>query len=72
MAGRWNGTASTPPETTSVTNRSSAATSAVLFFGILLTVARQTANQAFGRLPRPGRWLLVAVGIYLIIRQWWG
>jgi hypothetical protein len=44
----------------------------VLFFGILLTVARQTANQAFGRLPRPSHWLLFAVGIYLIIRQWWG
>jgi cytochrome c biogenesis protein CcdA len=51
----------------------------VLFFGILLTVARQTANQAFGRLKQCDRWLLpatgwllVAVGIYLIIRQWWG
>jgi cytochrome c-type biogenesis protein len=51
----------------------------VLVFGILLTVARQTATRAFGRLQQCDRWLLpatgwllVAVGIYLIIRQWWG
>lgn len=51
----------------------------VLVFGILLTGARQTANQAFGRLQRLDRWLLpatgwllVAVGLYLIARQWWG
>jgi len=50
----------------------------VLLFGILLTVARQAATKAFGRLQRIDRWLLpatgwllVAVGIYLIIRQWW-
>lgn len=51
----------------------------VLIFGILLTVARQTANKAFGRLQQFDRWLmpatgwlLVAVGLYLIIRQWMG
>jgi cytochrome c biogenesis protein CcdA len=51
----------------------------VLVFGILLTVARQTATKAFGRLQQCDRWLLpatgwllVAVGIFLIIRQWWG
>jgi cytochrome c biogenesis protein CcdA len=51
----------------------------VLVFGILLTVARQTATKAFGQLQRSDRWLLpasgwllVGVGIYLIARQWWG
>ncbi len=51
----------------------------VLFFGILLTVARQTATRAFGRLQQCDRWLLpatgwllVAIGIYLIVRQLWG
>lgn len=51
----------------------------VLVFGILLTVARQTAANAFGCLQRLDRWLLpatgwllVAVGMYLIVRQWWG
>lgn len=51
----------------------------VLVFGILLTVARQTATKAFGRLQQCERWLqpatgwlLVAVGIFLIIRQWRG
>ena len=49
----------------------------VLFFGILLTVARQSAAHAFGRLQQLDRWLLpatgwllVAVGLYLIIRKW--
>lgn len=49
----------------------------VLFFGILLTVARQSASHAMGRLQRIDRWLmpatgwiLVAAGLYLIIRQW--
>jgi cytochrome c biogenesis protein CcdA len=49
----------------------------VLFFGILLTVARQSASRAMGRLQRIDRWLmpatgwiLVAAGLYLIIRQW--
>lgn len=51
----------------------------VLVFGILLTVARQTASRAFGMLKQLDRWLLpatgwllVAVGLYLIIRQWLG
>jgi cytochrome c biogenesis protein CcdA len=51
----------------------------VLVFGILLTVARQSASRAFGRLQQLDRWLLpgtgwllVAVGLYLIIRQWLG
>jgi len=51
----------------------------VLVFGILLTVARQTANKAFGRLQQCDKWLLpatgwllVAVGLYLIVRQWMG
>ena len=51
----------------------------VLVFGILLTVARQSANKAFGCLQRADRWLLpttgwllVGVGLYLIIRQWFG
>jgi cytochrome c-type biogenesis protein len=51
----------------------------VLVFGILLTVARQTATKTFGRLQQMDRWLLpatgwllVAVGLYLIARQWWG
>lgn len=50
----------------------------VLLFGIMLTVARHAATKAFGRLQRIDRWLLpatgwllVAVGICLIIRQWW-
>lgn len=49
----------------------------VLFFGILLTVARESAARAFGRLQQLDRWLLpatgwllVAAGLYLIIRQW--
>ena len=48
----------------------------VLASGILLTVARQSATRAFGRLQKCDRWLLpatgwllVAVGIYLIIRS---
>jgi cytochrome c biogenesis protein CcdA len=51
----------------------------VLVFGILLTVARQSATRAFGCLQQLDRWLLpatgwllVAVGLYLIIRQWLG
>jgi cytochrome c-type biogenesis protein len=51
----------------------------VLAFGILLTLARQTASKAFSRLQQCDRWLLpatgwllVGVGLYLIIRQWWG
>jgi cytochrome c biogenesis protein CcdA len=50
----------------------------VLAFGILLTAARQTATKAFSRLQQCDRWLLpasgwllVAVGGYLIARQWW-
>jgi len=49
----------------------------VLVFGILLTVARESAARAFGRLQQIDRWLLpatgwllVAAGLYLIIRQW--
>ena len=49
----------------------------VLFFGILLTFARQSASHAIARLQHIDRWLmpatgwiLVAVGLYLIIRQW--
>jgi len=49
----------------------------VLVFGILLTVARQTATRAFGNLQKIDRWLLpasgwllVGIGIYLIVRQW--
>jgi cytochrome c-type biogenesis protein len=49
----------------------------VLVFGILLTLARETASRAFGRLQRIDRWLLpatgwllIGIGIYLIIRQW--
>ena len=51
----------------------------VLIFGILLTVARQSATKAFSRLQQCDRWLLpvtgwllVAVGLFLIARQWWG
>jgi cytochrome c-type biogenesis protein len=51
----------------------------VLVFGILLTVARQSATKAFGLLQKIDRWLLpasgwllVAVGMYLIVRSWWG
>lgn len=51
----------------------------VLTFGILLTLARQTASKAFGRLQQCDRWLLpasgwllVAVGISLIALQWCG
>lgn len=51
----------------------------VLVFGILLTVARQSATKAFGHLQRSDRWLLpvtgwllVAIGLFLILRQWWG
>lgn len=50
----------------------------VLVFGILLAVARHAATKAFGRLQQMDRWLLpasgwllVGVGIYLIVRQWW-
>jgi cytochrome c-type biogenesis protein len=49
----------------------------VLVFGILLTVARQSAGRAFGHLQKLDRWLLpvtgwllVAVGLYLIIARW--
>lgn len=51
----------------------------VLVFGILFALARHTATTAFGRLQQADRWLvpasgylLIAVGIYLIVRQWWG
>lgn len=51
----------------------------VLIFGILLAVARHSAAKAFGRLQQIDRWLLpatgwllVALGLYLIARQWWG
>lgn len=51
----------------------------VLIFGILLAVARHAATKAFGCLQQMDRWLLpvsgwllVGVGIYLILRQWWG
>lgn len=51
----------------------------VLVFGILLTMARQKATKAFGCLQTLDRWLLpgtgwllVVLGIYLIVRQWWG
>ncbi len=49
----------------------------VLIFGILLTLARQTATRAFGNLQKIDRWLLpltgwllIAIGLLLIIRQW--
>jgi cytochrome c biogenesis protein CcdA len=51
----------------------------VLAFGILLAVARHTATKVFGGLQKCDRWLLpvtgwllVAVGMYLIVRPWWG
>jgi cytochrome c-type biogenesis protein len=49
----------------------------VLIFGILLTLARQTATRAFGNLQKIDRWLLpltgwllVGIGLFLIVRQW--
>ena len=49
----------------------------VLVFGILLTLARQSATRAFSNLRKIDRWLLpatgwllIGVGLYLIIRQW--
>jgi cytochrome c biogenesis protein CcdA len=49
----------------------------VLIFGILLTVARQSATRAFGGLQKIDRWLLpatgwllVGIGLFLIVRQW--
>lgn len=51
----------------------------VIIFGSLLAVARHSAAKAFGRLQQIDRWLLpatgwllVAVGIFFIARQWWG
>ena len=50
----------------------------VLVFGVLVTLARQLASRVFGYLRDSNRyllpatgWLLVAVGLYLITRQWW-
>ena len=50
----------------------------VLVFGVLVALARQLASRVFGYLQDSNRyllpatgWLLVAVGLYLIIRQWW-
>lgn len=49
----------------------------VLVFGILLTLAREKATRAFGNLQKIDRWLLpvtgwllVAIGLFLIVRQW--
>lgn len=49
----------------------------VLIFGIMLTLARQTATRAFGNLQKIDRWLLpltgwllVGIGLFLIVRQW--
>jgi len=49
----------------------------VLAFGILLTLARQSATRAFGNLQKIDRWLLpatgwllVGIGLFLIFRQW--
>ncbi len=51
----------------------------VLCFGILLTCARNSATRFFGHLQRCDRWLLpasgwllIGVGLFLIVRQWWG
>lgn len=50
----------------------------VLVFGVLITLARRAAARAFERLQQCERWLLpatgwmlVALGLYLIIRMWW-
>lgn len=50
----------------------------VLGFGILLTFAHTSATKAFGRLQRAELWLLpatgwllVAVGLERIVREWW-
>jgi len=49
----------------------------VLVFGILLTLARESATRAFGGLRKIDRWLLpasgwllVGIGLFLIARQW--
>jgi cytochrome c biogenesis protein CcdA len=49
----------------------------VLVFGILLTLARESATRAFGVLRKTDRWLLpatgwllVGIGLFLIARQW--
>ena len=49
----------------------------VLVFGILLTLARHSASRAFSGLQKIDRWLLpatgwlvTAIGLFLIIRQW--
>jgi cytochrome c biogenesis protein CcdA len=49
----------------------------VLVFGILLTLARQSATRAFGGLQKIDRWLLpatgwllVGIGLFLIAKQW--
>jgi cytochrome c biogenesis protein CcdA len=51
----------------------------VLAFGILLTLARESATRAFGCLRQCDRWLLpasgwllVGIGLLLIFRQWFG
>jgi len=51
----------------------------VLVFGILITLARGAATQAFNSLQKLDRlllpaigWLFVAVGLFLILRNWWG
>ena len=50
----------------------------VLVFACLFALARHRAATAFGRLQQMDRWLLpatgwllVAVGLFLIFRQWW-
>ena len=50
----------------------------VLLFGCLFALARHRAAKAFGRLQQMDRWLLpatgwllVAVGLFLIFKQWW-
>lgn len=51
----------------------------VLVFGILITLAREAATRAFKSLQNLDRlllpaigWLLVGVGLFLIVRGWWG
>jgi cytochrome c biogenesis protein CcdA len=51
----------------------------VLVFGVLLTIARHSATRAFSRLQQCDRWLLpasgwllIAIGLFLIARQWLG
>lgn len=50
----------------------------VLFFSILLTIARHTAAKVFGQMQRCDRWLLpasgwllITIGVSLIAYQWW-